>query len=244
MVIRAGRHEARRHRVHGGDAERPQLLRKLLHQTDLTVLGRSVGLDTGQAGREAGAARDRDDPAAARRLHAGRHGAGEQEAAQQVVSVDDGRKVLRRDVFEWLGLSPGPARRPRHRPARRPCRRLACHDRVDARRHRVTSTGSALMRSPGFDLVHQPIGTGDDRGAVVGEGARDRADRCRRAAPATMTVLPSKRMSMRQASFSSKSGFLSGLQITADRDHGGGDQIVDCAPWASFSKRSISQIEM
>ena len=169
LVVRAGGHEARRHGI-DGDAERPQLLGELLHQPDLAVLGRGIGLDAGQAGGEPGPARDRDDASAAGLLHAGRHGAGEQEAAQKV-GVDDGRKVLRCDLFQGLGP-------------------LAQHAACDIDQHVDPAAGllydgvdagrlgdvdrQGLDAVTGLDLGHQPI-AGQHGGAVVGKGAGDRA---------------------------------------------------------------------
>jgi len=47
-----------------------ELVRELARQADLRRLRRGVGLDAGEADAEPGAARDVDDPAGARRLHA------------------------------------------------------------------------------------------------------------------------------------------------------------------------------
>ena len=95
---RVGAHEARRDVV-DGDAPRPELVGELAREADLRRLGRRVGLDAGQADAQPGAARDVDDPPAARRLHARRHGLRAVERAGHV-DVEDRLPIPGRHLLE------------------------------------------------------------------------------------------------------------------------------------------------
>ena len=194
LVVGAGRHEARRHRV-DRDAERPQFLGELLHQPDLAVLGRGIGLDAGQAGGEAGAARDGDDAPAAACFHARRDGAGEQEAALQV-GVDDAGELLRAAPLR-AAWDAGRARRPRHRPARRP-------GRPPARRRASMLAGigdvdwqrpDALARSRSRAASRSQASTS---APSCGEGRGRSPGRCRARHRPRSRGLPSKRISIDQ----------------------------------------------
>src|SRR6516165_11819250 len=97
LVIGAGRHEAGRDRI-DGYAERSELLRKLLHEADLSVLGGGIALDAGQAGGEPRPAGDGDDAPPSFCLHPGRDGFCEQESALEI-GIDDRVEIISAHLF-------------------------------------------------------------------------------------------------------------------------------------------------
>ena len=139
------------------------------------MLGRGIGLDAGQAGGEPGAARDGDDTPGAGLLHAGRHGAGEQEAAFQV-DVDDAGELLGLHFFQGLGPLPEDAACDVDQHVDLAAGR--CDDLVDAAGIGDVDGQGFHARAPiafgRLDLADQPV-AGEDLRAVGGEGAHDRA---------------------------------------------------------------------
>ena len=133
-------HEAGRDVV-DGDAPRPELVGELAREADLRRLRRRVGLDAGEADAEPGAARDVDDPSAARRLHAGRHRLREVERAGDV-DVEDRLPVRRRDLLER------PADLSEHAAG-------VVHQNVDAARTRPTAVGD---RTPSTARLSRHVG--------------------------------------------------------------------------------------
>ena len=84
-----------------GNVEWPKFVTKLAGQIDLAGFGSGIGLDAGQAGTEAGATRNVDNPAGAGRLHARRHGLGEIKGCAHI-DGDDVVPLRDADVFDRL----------------------------------------------------------------------------------------------------------------------------------------------
>ena len=154
LVVGAGAQEARRHGV-DRDAARPELVGELAHQAELRCLGRGVGLDSGQADAQAGAAGNHDDAALGPLLHARRHGSAGEERAFDIDGLDRAPILVAHLLDRALDLAAHAAR--------------DVHQHVDARRTACSTSRTKSLTCA--DCVRSTLRV-SKRAAALGLGPR------------------------------------------------------------------------